>query len=160
MPYPEFVLALTPEQLALLGAVLALLVGLLAARLKHRQLLRIRREHLAGAGQHQAALETIQQTLTALAAEVAAGREDLNTGLREWREAPAPAMSGSAELASTASPSPFDLAFTLIKSGVPDAEVVRRAGVDAETVELLAHLHRPKTTSPRPPAAEQAPPPA
>ena len=89
MPYPEFVLALTPEQLALLGAVLALLVGLLAAPLKHRQLLRLRREHLAGAGQHQAALETIQQTLTALATEVAAGREDLNPGLRAWRETPA-----------------------------------------------------------------------
>lgn len=154
MPYPELDLALAPEQLALLGAVLALLVALLAARTKHKQLLRLRREHLAGAGQHQEVLQAIQQKLTGLAAEVAAGREDLNTGLRALRDAPNAVIHPSQELAATASPSPFDLAFTLIKSGIPEAEVVRRTGVDAETVELLVHLHRPKPTSPRPPPAQ------
>ena len=158
MPFPELDLALAPEQLALSGAVFALLVALLAARVKHKQLLRLRREHLASAGQHQEALESIQQKLAALTREVAAGREDLNAGLCALRDAPGQVLKASQELAATASPSPFDLAFTLIKSGVPEAEVVRRAGVDAETVELLVHLHRPKPASPRPPPVDLAPP--
>ena len=147
---PSLELVLTPEQFPLLGSVLALLLGWLAARYQHRQLLRHQRENLARAQQQETALQTVNDTLGLLTQEVAGGRSDLKA---LTLAVSAPNERGSApraaENVSSDPPHPFDHALRLIKSGVGDAEVIQRTGVDAGTIVLLAKLHRPKTTTPQ-----------
>jgi hypothetical protein len=157
---PSLELALTPEQFSLLGAVMALLLGWLAARYQHRQLLRHQRENLARAQQQETALQTVNDTLGLLTQEVAGGRSELKA-LKLAVSAPnerSSAPRAAAESVSSDPPHPFDHALRLIKSGVGDAEVIQRTGVDAGTIALLAKLHRPKTTTPPAPQPASAPP--
>ena len=159
---PSLELVLTPEQYSLLGALVALLLGWLAARYQHRQLRRQQGENLARAQQQETALQTVNDALALLTHEVAGGRSELNAlklavnTSNERGSAP----RAAAESVSSDPPHPFDHALRLIKSGVGDAEVMQRTGVDGDTIALLAKLHRPKATTPPAPRPASAPPPA
>ena len=161
---PSLELVLTPEQFSLLGAVMALLLGWLAARYQHRQLRRQQGENLARAQQQETALQTVNDALALLTHEVAGGRSELNAlklAVSASNErGSAPRAAAATESVSSDPPHPFDHALRLIKSGVGDAEVMQRTGVDGDTIALLAKLHRPKATTPPAPRPASAPPPA